>query len=158
MIVNARISLLAAALSLVAVGCSGSDAPDAAQEASATSAPSAEPGSQSQTQLRPVMYGGESQLDACASIGTIAGLTAESEGYLPVRASPHASAAEVARLNSGYVVSQCDSADDWLGIVFDGPDDLNRCGTGTPIAERVAYPGPCRSGWVEKRFVEIVAG
>jgi hypothetical protein len=32
------------------------------------------------------------------------------------------------------------------------------CGTGAPVANRRAYEGPCRSGWVDENFLELVGG
>ncbi|WP_260482440.1 hypothetical protein [Sphingomicrobium flavum] len=105
---------------------------------------------------KPVMFGGEADFDACGSFGRIA------EGQaVTVRSADDASADAVATLQPGHGVAVCDQDDGniWYGIVFDpaAPDSPD-CGTGTPVAERRAYDGVCKSGWVKSESVEQFAG
>jgi hypothetical protein len=101
----------------------------------------------------PVMVGGESDLDACASTGIVVGLKPVPGNFLAVREGPGPGFAQVGELPLGDRVWLCDSREDWMGIVY-GED----CGVSTPKATRTLYTGPCASGWVSKRYIELEAG
>jgi len=110
---------------------------------------------------RPVLVGGEADLDACGSVGEPMGLRSDGDNFLAVRAAPSSSAPIVFRLKSGQSFYMCDASGDarWTGIVFDpGPESERDCGVASPQAVRDAYAGPCFSGWVSTRYVRLVAG
>lgn len=114
------------------------------------------PAAQAQ-QARPVQVGGDGTMDACSGIGQVTGLRPGGDGFLSVRAGPDASRAEVDRLGAGTQLHLCDADGAWLGVVY-ADDESADCGVTSPVPGRSAYAGPCRSGWVHSRFVNIVAG
>ena len=99
-------------------------------------------------------------LDACLSVGEVTGLNPRGDNFLTVRAEPKAGAREKDRLGPGRWVWLCDEAGEWLGVVYgsDPEDKPADCGVGTPSDRVRAYAGPCRSGWVHSRYVEVIAG
>lgn len=102
----------------------------------------------------PVMIGGEPDLDACASLGEVTGLDPKGENFLSVRTGPGVGFAAVDRLAAAAQVYICETRGNWLGIVYPGGD----CGVSTPITQRRAYRGNCRSGWVCRKYVTPLAG
>ncbi len=109
---------------------------------------------------RPVRVGFDGpEFDACGSYGEITGLNPDGDNFLSVRAAPSSDAEELDRLTTGTGVSLCEEADGWIGIVYEASGASGTsCGTGSPVSEVRAYDGPCRSGWVSQRFVELIAG
>ncbi|MCW1402556.1 hypothetical protein OKA06_09525 [Novosphingobium sp. MW5] len=108
---------------------------------------------------RAVKVGGDADYDACGSVHKVVGLKKNGDNFLSVRASPSVKGRELDRLRMGRMVWSCDSTEegDWIGVVYERRPGQD-CGVGTPIAKRRAYSGPCASGWVSGRFLEIVAG
>ncbi len=108
---------------------------------------------------RPVMVGGEAEFDACGGVHKVVGLKAKGDNFLSVRAAPSVRGRERDRLKMGRMVWSCDSTEEgeWIGVVYERIPG-QECGVGTPIAKRRAYAGPCASGWVSGRFLELVAG
>ena len=102
----------------------------------------------------PVMVGGEADLDACGGWGittaTTTLFTKNSEGYMDFG---------IVAASTG--VNFCDYHKDhdgeFYGIVYsvDGKTD---CGVSSPIKDRKAYDGKCKSGWVKKEFLLMIAG
>ena len=108
----------------------------------------------------PVMVGGYDDLDACLSAVRVTGLDPKGDNYLSLRSRPSAKARELARLPAGQIMSSCARSRDgmWTGVVYNPSGDPLDCGTGTPIARRQPYRGPCASGWVATRFIVVIAG
>lgn len=106
---------------------------------------------------RPIMYGGEANLDACGGVGEVSGLKPDGDNFLAVRALPSIKGVEEDRLSNGQQVMICEEDGPWIGIVYDktGAKD---CGTGSPIAEATTYLGPCDTGWVRSEYVTLIAG
>jgi hypothetical protein len=57
----------------------------------------------------------------------------------------------------------CDESADgqWLGVVYAEPSGgaiMTDCLVSSPVAQRAPYDGPCRSGWIARRFITITAG
>lgn len=109
----------------------------------------------------PVQIGGSADMDACALAGLRSG-TAPGAG-VPVRAGPGAHFAVVDTVVVPQTFHSCDSTDEWVGIVYrkerDTFDSTGDCGgLGSPVADRIVYTGPCRSGWIPASAQEIVAG
>jgi len=100
--------------------------------------------------------------DACGGYGEIRQGGGESKGEdmrVQVRHSPNPEGREIDLLKPATPVSICESEGEWLGIVFAGPDQtLSECETGAAIAQAQDYAGPCRSGWIERRLVDLMAG
>jgi len=98
-------------------------------------------------------------LDGCAAYGEVTGLNPKGDGFLSVRVGPSTKAREKDRVRNGQALALCDTQGDWIGIVYSKSGDADQdCGSGTPSAYLGAYRGPCRYGWVHKRFVELLAG
>ena len=108
--------------------------------------------------LVPVEIGGTVEWDACGAFGEVFGLAADNIDILPVRTAPAGDAAEIDRLAEGDGVFMCDERGEWLGIVYYPPGELQSCGVGSVMVDRVAYSGPCRSGWVPAHLIALVAG
>ena len=105
-----------------------------------------------------VEVGGDAESDACASLGRIAGLDPTGDNFLSVREGPSSKHGESDRLSPSTLVTICDGRGVWLGIVYPALGSDVDCGVSSPQATRAPYRGPCRSGWVHRRFVNIIAG
>lgn len=106
----------------------------------------------------PVEIGGDGESDACPSQGQIARLDPAGDTFLSVREGPSSKHREGDRLGPGALVTICEERGAWLGIVYPTAGRDVDCGLSSPRAKRATYRGPCRSGWVHSRFVEVVAG
>lgn len=94
-------------------------------------------------------------LDPCAN-GVVTALKTTGDGFLSVRSSPTPKGREIDRLFNGRTVYTCATRSQWIGIVY-GPRE-NDCGVMTPWVRTLPYTGPCLSGWVHRRWIEIYAG
>ncbi|MDQ0505092.1 hypothetical protein [Xanthobacter agilis] len=121
--------------------------------------------------VNPIVLDGR-PIDPGGAIARIVGLKAGGDGFVSVREGPTVRAAEIDRLGPGtFVIAThpADSqADAFIGIIYDhvgdtgaGPSLAERCQFSETIPatkpDRRAYLGPCRTGWVARRFVEILA-
>lgn len=163
---SAKLIILTAILALSA--CSGQERTYETDETVTTRDFEGEPGdplpkSPTQTEAydgpipRPIMVGSDGpQMDACGTYAEVANLDPQGDNYLSVRDAPSTATKERDRLDPGQGVSVCDSTDGWVGIVYSktGED----CGTGSPVDAEQPYPGTCAQGWVDERFVEMIAG
>jgi hypothetical protein len=105
------------------------------------------------------MVGGDANSDACGTFAEVAGLNPRGDGFLSVRNGPAVANAEIDRLFNGDYVSICAVVGDWLAVVYrGGRREQAPCGVQRAIPRRQVYAGPCRSGWIHKRFVRGVAG
>ena len=106
---------------------------------------------------QPIMVGSDGpDMDACGTLGEVANLDPAGDNYLSVRDAPSTLTKERDRLDPGQRVTVCDSADGWVGIVYSKIDE--NCGVSSPVATEERYLGPCAQGWVDERFVEMIAG
>lgn len=105
----------------------------------------------------PVQVGGEEFLDACGSLGRVHGLKADGDGFLAVREGPGAQYAMTDKLSENRAVFMCGERGEWVAVVY-GDKRLGGCGVTSPIARRQPYRGPCKSGWVHGRWIELMAG
>jgi hypothetical protein len=103
----------------------------------------------------PVIIGGSTNEDACGAMGAVAGFKSNSS-VLAVRSGPGTSFAQTDSLPVETVVFVCDFQGDWIGIVYG--KDLSTCAVSSPLPTKLAYHGPCLSGWVHKQYLRIVAG
>ncbi|MEP2736413.1 MAG: hypothetical protein ABJP34_08945 [Erythrobacter sp.] len=107
---------------------------------------------------RPVQYGVDGpNLDACSGVGKVSGLKADGDGFLAVRAEPNMKAFEADRIKNDQTVFFCEEDGPWIGVVYDKSGKKD-CGTGSPIPEPTTYVGPCDSGWVDSRYLTLIAG
>lgn len=108
---------------------------------------------------RPIMVGGMDDLDACLTVSKVTGLNPRGDNFLSLRSQPSSKARELMRLRAEQQVWVCEETPGgWTGVLIGPADGSLDCGVGTPIAKRRAYAGPCQSGWVASRFLEVVAG
>lgn len=99
-----------------------------------------------------------SELDPCSN-GVVRGLKKGGDGFLSLRSAPSAKAPELARLREGEALYVCGSRDGWLAVIRQrraGDDCGTQPSTSAPRAR--TYRGPCASGWVAERWVEMIAG
>lgn len=110
----------------------------------------------------PVMYGLDGpDFDGCGGWGKVKGLDPEGDNFLAVRAAPTTQSSKLDELKQGDEVWFCDGSKDqqWVGIVYRGKGQKDfACETGPNLPEPKPYPGPCRSGWVHKDYVVLLAG
>jgi len=95
-------------------------------------------------------------MDACGGYGEVHNLDPNGDNYLSVRARPSSKGRELDRLSLGTGVSMCTLEGRWVGIVYskNGQD----CGVGSPVSSPRGYTGPCQSGWVFDKYVDLIAG
>jgi len=109
---------------------------------------------------RPVQIGLDGpQFDACGSNGRVVGLNPNGDNFLAVKSSPSLSARRTDKLGPGQEVHVCDTVGEWHSIVYEpsgGPSA--RCGVTSPVEAPRAYSGPCQSGWVFAKYIDIYAG
>ena len=109
---------------------------------------------------KPIRIGGDGpDFDACGTFAEVAEYDAEGEDKPYVHDAPSTSTKSRDILAAGQGVQICASENGMSGIVYPGEDQTAAdCGTASPAATEENYTGPCRSGWVEKRFLETIAG
>jgi hypothetical protein len=112
----------------------------------------------------PVLVGGWPNVDSCTSMGIVKPLKPGSSAFLAVRDAPELAAKEIARLKSGHPVWLCGKVQNkgWIGVIYHpqgAEGDLWDCGVSEEgPAKPVAYRGPCKSGWVARRYLWLSAG
>ena len=104
------------------------------------------------------------------SIARIVGLRKGGDGFVSVRAAPSTKAVELDRLTAARLVIALSPSADWskatfIGVIYPAADhdgvslfeacDFSETPIGPPFDR--PYTGPCRSGWVHKRFIEVLA-
>ena len=104
-----------------------------------------------------VMVGGEPSMDACSMYGAVSGLDPQGDNYLSVRLGPGTQHQRIDRLGPDQKLWICDQKGNWLGVVYTKDDTLD-CGVSSPQAARAPYSGPCKAGWVYKKYVTLLAG
>lgn len=111
---------------------------------------------------QPVMYGLDGpDFDGCGGWGKVKGLNPNGDNFLAVRAAPTTQSSKLDELKEGQEIWFCDTAKNgqWVGVVYKGKGQDNfACETGPNLENPKAYPGPCKSGWVHSRYVELIAG
>jgi uncharacterized protein YgiM (DUF1202 family) len=108
----------------------------------------------------PVMVGGDTDQDACVASGVVHGLRTIRAAFLVVRNGAHVHSRKIDQLREGQSVFVCDTSANghWLGIVYSSNKEINDCGVSTPIAIEQPYRGKCRKGWVNARWIKLIAG
>lgn len=108
----------------------------------------------------PVRVGIHEDLDACGSFAEVKGLNPKGDGFLAVRSGPGAEYAMRDRLPEGAMFYVCgESADGrWMSVVYPRKGQTQeQCDVSSPKPGG-AYRGPCAYGWVNARWVNILAG
>jgi len=107
------------------------------------------------------------------AVARIVGLRKGGDGFVSVRAAPSTKAAELDRLTASRRVIALTPPTSWdeasfIGVIYPAgggdaasPSLHEVCGVSevpptAPPFDR-PYTGPCRSGWVHKRFIEVLA-
>lgn len=118
----------------------------------------------------PIMVGGAFAGHNCTanalSQATVRPMKAGS--YLAVRNAPSIKSVKLDRLTPGYPVIICTGLTNqqWVGVLYyepgkedTSPYGAHDCGLADMNSKRpVAYRGPCRSGWVARRYLMLSAG
>jgi hypothetical protein len=104
----------------------------------------------------PVQYGGDENLDACPTLAQVTNLSEGKDEFLAVKAAPHLKATRLDKLHRGQSLWICQEKKDWYGVVYSTGQNQN-CGVTQAVKTKKVYDGPCKSGWVSKKFVELVA-
>ena len=105
----------------------------------------------------PVMVGGEPTLDACGTLGAVAGPDPQGDNTLTVRNGPDTRYSDIDLLPPDRRVWICDQNGEWFAVVY-ATDGDTECKVSSPQAERAIYDGPCSAGWVFRRYITILAG
>ena len=109
----------------------------------------------------PVSVGGSAEFDACGSWAVVSGLKPGGDGFLAVRSGPGTAYRLRDRLAEGQGFYVCDQSRDstWVGIVYPrSGQEQSECGVHGSIVAARSYTGPCRFGWVHRRWVNVIAG
>ena len=108
----------------------------------------------------PIKVGGDGpDMDACGTYAEVVEFDASGEDVPYVHDSPSAATKARDKLSAGQGVKVCATQDDFSGIVYAGEgQSLTDCNTDSPLATEQNYTGPCRSGWVDNRFLKMTAG
>lgn len=107
---------------------------------------------------RAVMVGGDPEGDACGALGEVRGLTLGGDGFLALRSGPSSNARMIGKLQEGDAVYMCDDVPGWIGVVVYPSNPMISCDVTHTITPRQPYSGPCKTGWVSEKFIELVAG
>jgi len=108
----------------------------------------------------PIKIGGDGpEMDACGTYAQVVDFDASGEDIPYVHDAPSAATKARDKLSSGQGVKVCETQNDFSGIVYAGENQSNAdCNTDSPLAAEQNYTGPCRSGWVDSRFLQMTAG
>jgi hypothetical protein len=101
-----------------------------------------------------VQVGGSTEYDACSALGVIEHNS--TTGQVSLLSAPSEDADSVVELPTGAHFWMCEEHEDWIGGVVE--EDGKECGIATPIATAQDYSGPCIQGWIDRRFVTLLAG
>ncbi|WP_374073614.1 hypothetical protein [Bdellovibrio bacteriovorus] len=100
-----------------------------------------------------VQVGGNEEEDACGSSGIALASTT-----LVQRSKSGDVQFNTVPVNAMVYMCDYSGSEDsaWIGVVY-GKKNQD-CGVSSPIKDRQDYKGPCKSGWIKKSFIELVAG
>lgn len=98
--------------------------------------------------------------DACPGIGRVNGLEPRKGDLLRVRAEANDIADVTDELAVSTLVWLCEADAEWQGIVYPTGQfqELGDCRVSSALAKPEPYAGPCQFGWVQAKYVELVAG
>lgn len=100
------------------------------------------------------------QTDACPGIGRIALFEPKKGDFMRVYSEADAIAPVKDRVSLSTLVWLCEAENGWQGIVYPAPEkqELGDCKVSSSLPSPEPYNGPCRFGWVEAKYIELVAG
>ena len=100
------------------------------------------------------------QTDACPGIGRIAAFAPRKGDFMRVYLDAHDGGKPKDTLPLSSLVWLCEADGDWQGIVYPTGEfqDLGDCRVSSSVPEPEPYSGPCQYGWVEAKYIELVAG
>lgn len=98
------------------------------------------------------------EADGCGGIGQVSGLLPRNAEFLVVRERPEDYGRKKGELLPRTLVWLCDARDDWQGIVYPTEEnqELGDCRTSSPVAAPEPYSGPCASGWIPARHINLL--
>lgn len=107
----------------------------------------------------PVLLRHDPEMDACPSVVRPKLPRGGRDGYLSLRVGPGTAWPETDRLTPGTLMFECESTNGWSAVIVQ-PAKGGDCAIPSPTRAKPLqrYEGPCRRGWVSKRFLETVAG
>ena len=76
--------------------------------------------------------------------------------YLSVRSGPGESYPRIDRLEAGRSVYICDEHEEWYRIFYGGLD--SPCGAESTGGLDVRNLGSCKSGWVNRKWINVISG
>lgn len=106
---------------------------------------------------QPVKYGGNEDLDACSTLAVVTDLGTGADAFLAVKSAPNIKSKRTDKIFKDQAVWICDETKEWYGVVYT-QDSKQECGVTTAVKKKDVYKGPCKSGWVSKKYVEPQAG
>ncbi len=109
----------------------------------------------------PVRVGGSTEVDACPSWAVVSGLKANGDGFLTVRSGPSVNDTALDQFEEGHGFYLCSHSKDgrWASIVYPRAGQAQgACKVSSAIAQSRVYRGACKSGWVDIRWVKVIAG
>ncbi|WP_419804749.1 hypothetical protein [Terriglobus sp.] len=107
---------------------------------------------------KPLILEQSEVVSPCQSNGMVVHLDPKGDNYLSVQSGPGGKPyVEKDRLHSGQEVYVCDERGGWYGVIYD-LSPMRDCKYERSRNGRFEYTGPCKYGWVSKRYVEIIAG
>lgn len=155
---------LAAALLLLAA-CGDRPAPAARDSAAPTATTSAPAPASTSAAVAVMVESPHEDIDPCG----FSGIRPSTTSKVAVRSGPGDAYTVVDSLAPQQRFASCDGragateGDGWTGIIYrqgSPSDEFPDCGAwlSSPVPEKRAYTGPCRSGWIRERDVELLAG
>jgi hypothetical protein len=98
--------------------------------------------------------------DACPGLGRIAKFAPKKGDFMRIYRDAHNGGRAKDKLALSSLVWLCEADEGWQGIVYPSGDnqDLGDCRVSSTVAKPEPYKGPCQYGWVEAKYIELVAG
>jgi hypothetical protein len=103
----------------------------------------------------PVVIQADQDTDSCGN-GVVVGLDPHGDGFLAVKAGPDLGFARIDKLYNGEDVLLCGYLGNWFAVVY--TKDGRECNVMRGWLRTMPYTGPCRSGWVHRRWIKVIAG
>jgi uncharacterized protein YraI len=83
-------------------------------------------------------------------------LSSGGPAHVSVRTGAGSKFRQIDKLDRGREVYICDESGDWFKIFYSGPD--GPCGGNSEDGLDVGKTKGCRSGWIEKRWIDVISG
>ena len=85
-------------------------------------------------------------------------LNKNGDDFLSVRESPSSGSREIDRVHTGDLMISCDRSKDsnWIGVIYAKTENQDKvCRINNTTQRAIAYRGPCKSGWVSAKYVDL---